>query len=277
MIIKRAALNSLLGFTLAFNVFTPNRAEADADDPPSRVARVAFIEGSVSFQPAGTQDWVAAPLNRPLTTGDTLWSDQNSRAELQLDGSVIRLASSSELSIVNLNNEVTQIRLTSGTLLLRVRRLDDNETYEVDTPNLAFSVLRPGLYRIGVDASGNTTTIIARSGQGEVTGGGAAYTVYAGDYDIFSGTDQLAAEAQPIAPGQDAFEVWSFDRDRRWDRSLSARYVRDIVGYEDLDEYGSWRTTAEYGSAWYPSAVAIDWAPYRTGTGAISTRGAIPG
>jgi hypothetical protein len=59
MIIKRAALNSLLAFTLAFNVFSPNRAEADADDPPSRVARVAFIEGSVSFQPAGTQDWVA--------------------------------------------------------------------------------------------------------------------------------------------------------------------------------------------------------------------------
>jgi ferric-dicitrate binding protein FerR (iron transport regulator) len=66
-----------------------------------------------------------------------------SRAELQLDGSVIRLASSSELSFVNLTNEVTQIRLTSGTLLLRVRRLDDNETYEVDTPNLAFTVPRP--------------------------------------------------------------------------------------------------------------------------------------
>ena len=265
MITKRAALNSLLGFTLAFNVFTPSRAEADAGDPPSRVARVAHIEGLVSFQPAGTQDWLAAPLNRPLTTGDTLWSDQNSRAELQLDGSVIRLASSSELSIVNLNDEVTQIRLTSGTILLRVRRLDDNETYEVDTPNLAFSVLRPGLYRIGVDASGNSTTIIARSGLGEVTGGGTAYTVYAGDYDIFSGTDQLAAEAQPSAPDQDAFEVWSADRDRRWDSSVSARYVPDIVGYEDLDEHGSWRTTAEFGFAWYPSAVPVDWAPYRTG------------
>jgi hypothetical protein len=208
---------------------------------------------------------VAAPLNRPLTIGDTLWSDQNSRVELQLDGSVIRLAGSSELSFVNLSDEVTQIRLTSGTLLLRVRRLDDNETYEVDTPNLAFTVLRPGLYRISVDASGSSTTIIARSGQGEVTGGGAAYTVYAGDYDIFSGSDQLAAEAQPSAPVQDAFEVWSADRDRRWDGSLSARYVPDVVGYEDLDEYGSWRTTAEYGSAWYPSAVAVDWAPYRTG------------
>src|ERR1700676_3822478 len=106
MIIKWAALNSLLAFTLAFNVFTPNRAEADADDPPSRVARVAFIEGSVSFQPAGTQDWVAAPLNRPLTTGDTLWSDQQRRGELDLDGCVVRVASSSELSFVNLGNEV---------------------------------------------------------------------------------------------------------------------------------------------------------------------------
>jgi hypothetical protein len=265
MTVKRVTLTSLLGFTLAWSVFSPSRAQADIDDPPYRVARVAYIEGSVSFQPAGTQDWVAAPLNRPLTTGDTLWSDQNSRAELQLDGSVIRLASASELSFVNLNNEVTQIRLTSGTLLLRVRRLDDNETYEVDTPNLAFTVLRPGVYRIGVDASGNSTTIIARSGQAEVTGGGAAYTVYAGDYDIFSGADQLAAEAQPSTPDPDAFEIWSADRDSRWDRSLSARYVPDTVGYEDLDEYGSWRTTAEYGSVWYPSAVAVDWAPYRTG------------
>src|SRR3984893_908867 len=114
MIIKRAALNSLLAFTLAFNVLTPNRAEADADDPPSRVARIAFTEGSVSFQPAGTQDWVAAPLNRPLSTGDTLWSDQDGRVELELDGSVIRLSSSSELSFVSLGNEITQVQLTSG-------------------------------------------------------------------------------------------------------------------------------------------------------------------
>src|ERR1700704_4803710 len=207
MIIKRAALNSLLAFTLAFNVFTPNRAEADADDPPSRVARVAFIEGSVSFQPAGTQDWVAAPLNRPLTTGDTLWSDQNSRAELQLDGAVIRLASSSELSIVNLNDEVTQIRLTSGTLLLRVRRLDDNETYEVDTPNLAFSVLRPGLYRISVDGSENSPAVRVRRGQAEVTGGGTAYPVGENESAVFSGTDQLLETVRNDSPDQDAFET----------------------------------------------------------------------
>ena len=265
MAIQKTALGLVLGFSICFAVFVPNGAAADSDDPPSRVARIAHEEGSVSLMPAGTQDWVAAPLNRPLTTGDTLWSDQESRVELQLDGSVVRLSSSSELSFVNLGDEVTQIQLTSGTLLLRVRRLDDNETYEVDAPNLAFSVLRPGTFRISVDASGNSTAISARSGQGEVTGGGSAYSLYAGDSVVFSGTDHLTADAQPNAD-QDAFETWGVDRDRRWDRSQSARYVSpDVVGYQDLDEHGSWRMTPSFGYVWYPRAVEPGWAPYRAG------------
>ncbi|HXA36657.1 MAG TPA: FecR family protein [Steroidobacteraceae bacterium] len=263
---KTTALSLAFGLSLMASVLAAGRACADADDPPSRVARIAYAEGSVSFQPAGTQDWVTAPLNRPLTTGDTLWSDQQSRVELDLDGSVIRLSSSSELSFVNLGNEVTQIQLTGGTLLLRVRRLDDNETYEVDTPNLAFSVLRPGTYRISIDPSGNSTVISARSGQGEVSGGGSAYSLYAGDSVVFSGTDQLAADADPNAGAQDSFDSWSADRDRRWDRSDSARYVSpDVVGYQDLDEHGTWRTTPEYGPVWYPRGVAPDWAPYHDG------------
>jgi flagellar biosynthesis GTPase FlhF len=260
---KTTALTLLLGFSLVMSA--ADRAAADADDPPSRVARMAYAEGSVSFQPAGTEDWVAAPLNRPLTTGDTLWADQDSRVELQLDGSIVRLSSSSEISFVNLGDEITQIQLATGTLLLHVRRLDDNETYEIDTPNLAFSVLRPGTYRISVDASGNGTMITVRGGQGEATGGGSAYSLYAGDSVAFSGTDQLTADAQPDA-GQDAFDAWAADRDRRWDRSESARYVSpDVVGYEDLDENGSWRTTPSYGYVWYPRGVAPEWAPYRTG------------
>src|SRR5208283_626550 len=158
-------------------IFTPAGAAADEDDPPSRVARLAYAEGSVSFQPGGTEDWVAAPVNRPLTTGDKLWSDRDSRVELQLDGSLLRLSSNTAVTFLNLGDNITQIQLSAGTLLVRVRRLDDDETYEIDTPNLAFSILRPGLYRLTVDESGNTTAIGVRRGQGEVTGGGSAYSV----------------------------------------------------------------------------------------------------
>ncbi len=218
------------------------------------------------MQPAGTQDWVAITLNRPLTLGDALWSDQDGRAELQLDGSTVRLSSTTAMSFLNLGDEATQIQLTGGSLLVRVRRLDDNETYEIDTPSLAFSVLRPGVYRISVDQSGSTTSIVARSGQGEATGGGAAYLVQAGEYDVFSGTDQLTEDVQSAAPEPEALEAWGADRDDRSDRSVSARYVSpDVVGYEDLDDNGSWQSTPDYGSVWYPTGVDPGWAPYRLG------------
>ena len=35
------------------------------DDPPSRVARLNFISGNVSFQPGGTDDWVEAQQQFP--------------------------------------------------------------------------------------------------------------------------------------------------------------------------------------------------------------------
>src|SRR6202790_679035 len=147
---RKSALALLLGMLFASGI-VPATSMADSDDPPSRVARLAYLEGSISFQPGGTEEWVAAPLNRPITTGDKIWSDQGSRAELQLDGSALRLSSNTAVSFLNLGDNVSQIQLSVGTLLLRVRRLDDNETYEIDTPNLAFSVLQPGVYRFTVD------------------------------------------------------------------------------------------------------------------------------
>jgi len=239
---------------------------ADDDDPPSRVARLAYAQGSVSFQPAGTDDWVTAGVNRPATTGDKLWSDRDGRVELQLDGSMIRLSSNTGFSFLNLSDTVTQIQLSAGTILVRVRRLDDNETYEIDTPNLAFSVLRPGLYKISVNDAGDSTAIRIRTGAGEVTGGGAAYTVHANDYATFSGFDRLSANSENYGNDEDQFDSWAATRDRRSEHSNSARYVSaDVVGYEDLDEHGSWRQTPDNGNVWFPRTSVPGWAPYHYG------------
>jgi hypothetical protein len=241
-------------------------ARADDDDPPSRVARLAYAQGSVSFQPAGTDDWVTAGVNRPATTGDKLWSDHDGRVELQLDGSMIRLSNNTGFSFLNLSDTVTQIQLTAGTILVRVRRLDDNETYEIDTPNLAFSVLRPGLYKISVNEAGDSTAIRIRSGQGEVTGGGAAYTVHANDYATFSGFDRLNANSENYGNEEDQFDNWAATRDRRSEHSNSARYVSaDVVGYEDLDDHGAWRQTPDNGNVWFPRTSVPGWAPYHYG------------
>lgn len=257
---------SLVSVALAVCFFTPQRAAADDDDPPSRVARLAFTSGNISFNPAGTDDWVAAVVNRPMTTGDKLWSDDNSRAELHLGYAVIRLSDHTGFSFLNLADDITQLRLTEGTLNIRLRRLGDDETFEVDTPNLALSILRPGSYRINVNEGGDATIVAVRDGQGEITGGGSAYTIHAREQGIFSGTDQLDADIQQGLPDHDDFDRWSYDRDSQVEHSASARYVSDdVVGYEDLDANGAWRPVPDYGNVWFPSNVVVGWAPYRYG------------
>ena len=258
---------SILGVAMALALSLPKLVLADDDDdPPSVVARLAYSQGAVSFQPAGTEDWVDAGINRPITTGDKLWSDQDGRVELQLDASTIRLFHSTGFSFLNLNDNITQVRLSEGTILVRVRHLDDNETYEIDTPNLAFSITRPGIYRVNVDEGGDATSIRVRDGEGQVTGGGASYSVRSHDDAVFSGTDQLNADVQDLSADYDEFDTWSANRDRRFEHSRSAQYVsQDVVGYEDLDDHGDWRDTPEYGHVWYPRVEVADWAPYHYG------------
>jgi hypothetical protein len=258
-------LTSLIAIALAATFLGPQRALADDDDPPTRVARLSQVDGSVSFEPAGTEDWVTAVVNRPLTTGDKLWADHDSRAELHLGSASIRLGASTGFSFLNLDDRTVQLQLTEGTLRIRIRRLSRDEIFEVDTPNLAFNATRPGIYRINVNEAGDTTVVVVREGEGEVTGGGQSYSVHSDETGIFTGTDQLNADIEGVGD-EDDFERWSYERDRREDHSVSRQYVSDeAVGYEDLDEYGGWRNTPEYGTIWFPHTTVVGWAPYRYG------------
>ena len=175
---------TLFTLILAVALAVPKRAAADDDDPPGRVARLSVTNGQVSFSPAGTDDWVSAVTNRPITTGDKLWTDKDARAELHVDSAAFRLAGETGFSFLNLNDQTIQLRITEGTVSIRVRRLGDGENIEVDTPNLALSILRPGRYRINVNEAGDTTIVSVRDGQGEVTGGGSSYTVHPGEQGV---------------------------------------------------------------------------------------------
>jgi len=237
------------------------------NDPPARVARMNFTQGSVSFQPGGEGDWVDAVPNRPLTTGDNLWTDRDSRAELHVGSTAIRLASETSLTFLELDDRVLQLRLAQGSALVRVRHFDDDDTIEIDTPNLAFMVQRPGVYRVDVQPDGQTTIVDVYQGRGEAVGGGNNYTVLANQQASFSGDpDQgLNYEIDRIS-SPDWFTSWAFDRDRREEQSQAANYVSpEMTGYEDLDDNGRWSYAGNYGPVWYPTNVPAGWAPYRYG------------
>ena len=237
----------------------------DYQDPPARAGRVSYTSGSVSFQPGGEGDWLDAVSNRPLTTGDNLWADRNGRAEVQIGSTSIRLGSETSVTVSDLENDVTQLRLSMGTLFLRVRKVGSDDTVEVDTPNLAFNVTEPGEYRIDVNENGDQTTAIVWHGSAEITGGGSSYRLADGQQGTFSGVDQLQYDVGEVGRDDD-FSRWCLDRDRRYDRVRSAEYVSpEVTGYEDLDEYGRWYDEPGYGHVWAPVGVAYDWAPYRYG------------
>ncbi len=233
-------------------------------DPPGRVARIDYMTGGVSVQPGGVKDWVNAELNRPLTSADRVWTDKDSRAELHLGTAYMRMSSETSITLTNLSDQTVQVELDQGSLNLRIRHLYGGEIYEVDTPNLAFTVTKSGEYRFDVDPNGDVTWVTVRKGEGEATGEGRAVKVRSGDQARFSGGTSLSHNIQD-APERDGFDDWCRVRDRRQESYASYRYVSPyVIGADDLDDYGTWRVVPSYGPIWVP-AVAPGWAPYRYG------------
>jgi hypothetical protein len=234
-------------------------------DPPGRAARLGYMTGSVSVQPQGTGDWVEGSLNRPLTIGDNVWADKDSRAELSLGTGVMRISSETSLTLTNVTNDVVQVQLHQGTLNVHVHKLYGGEVYEIDTPNQAFTVTKSGEYRFDVDPAGDSTVVTVWKGEGEATGQGPAVRLHEGQQARFTNGNSLAHQISD-APRKDGFDDWCQVRDKGEDNSVSARYVAPgVVGAGDLDEYGAWRQTPDYGPVWVPTAVTPGWAPYSNG------------
>src|SRR6184192_1105316 len=219
----------------------PNADRPDRD-PPSRVGRLSFVTGAVSFRP-----------------------DSDARAEITVGSTAFRLAPLSAFGFLALDDRTAQVRLSQGSLNVRVRDLGDDESLEIDTPSGAVSLLRSGVYRVDVDTTGDTTSVTVRSGEAEVTAAGSALPVHREQTALVVAGNSPTYDVHDAIRSDD-WEDWCASRDRRWDDARSARYVsRGVIGYEDLDDNGDWRETPDYGAVWVPRGVATGWAPYRYG------------
>ncbi len=253
-----------VSFVLFFFLMSSTSALADTD-PPGRVARLSYLSGDVSMQPNGVDEWTEAKLNRPLTTSDRLWTAKDSRAELQIGNSTLRLNGETSFTLANLDDRTVQVQLAQGALNVHISKLYDDETFEIDTPNFTVNLLRSGDYRIDVDSEGDTSWITVREGTAQANGSGQTVTVHPRQQAKFAGGNNGTYDVAG-APAPDGFDEWARARDKRQEEAKSARYVsRDMIGYDDLDDYGTWRTYDTYGAVWVPRTVVVGWAPYRYG------------
>src|SRR5204863_1226150 len=258
-----------LGSPLLLAVLPPfqggDRPDRPDRDPPSRVGRLSYLSGPVSFRPGDVDGWTDATINYPLHNGDHLWTDSDARAEITVGSSAFRLAPQSAFGFLALVDRTVRVRLAQGSRTGRGRDLGESESLEIDTPSGAVALLRSGVYRVDVYSSGDTTSVTVRRGEAEVTASGSAFPVHPEQTAMVVGGDSPTYDVRDAIRSDD-WEDWCASRDRRWDDARSSRYVsRDVIGYEDLDDNGEWRTTPDYGPVWVPRTVATGWAPYRYG------------
>lgn len=257
--------SKLFAALLIFAMFLVVCAFADEGDPPNRVARLSYMENAVSFEPAGENDWSAATLNYPLTTGDRLWTDVNARAEIETGNVAIRMSQQTDLTASSLTDQLMQFGLAEGTVRVRVFDLRPDHSLEIDTPNGAITILQAGSYRIDTYPNQNETVVTVNSGEVQITGDNINQLVDSGQAAQLTGTNPVQLQWVAV-PGPDDFDQWSDQRDQKYTNAQARQYVSpEVPGYYDLDGYGSWATDTQYGPVWYPASVPVGWVPYRFG------------
>jgi len=238
----------------------------DSQNPAPTPPRLSYINGEVSFWRPGGEDWAPAQVNTPLAPGDQLYTGNRGNLEVQIDSrSFVRAWGDSQLGIENHEPDFLQIKVAAGHVSLDLRALDSGRTVELDTPAAAFTIDRPGYYRVDV-APDRTSFVTRRGGTASMTpAGGQAVGIAASEQVVLTGAGTAAVQTF-VAPEQDVWDRWNYARTEALVDTVSARYVPQTVsGVDDLDQHGNWRVVPEYGSVWVPDGVATDWAPYTTG------------
>jgi hypothetical protein len=226
--------------------------EAEEYDLKVRVARISLMGGEVSLKRKDNTEWEPARLNSPLVEGDAVSTGNGSRVEIQLGArNFVRLGANSILRVNTLRDEGIALSLVEGTASIRLARFAAGKEYfEVDAPKTTLAVEKSGLYRIDVGKDGRVRLTARDGGRARIyseTSGFALRDGRTADL-IIDGPD--AGEWEMLTVTRDSWDDWLDDRERylverfRYDTQY---YDNDIWGAEDLDSYGAWIFTNDYG------------------------------
>ena len=253
-----------------------NDDDAEDDyDVKARVVRVSLIGGDVNLKRNGNQDWEPLRLNYPLVEGDTVATDNDSRLEIQIDArNFVRLAANSTLRIVTLRDEGIALSVVEGTATLRLAKFDrKNEYFEIDAPRTTMAAEKEGSYRIDVPRDGRVRLTVRDGGSARIYSDTSGFALRDGRTAelVVSGENMGDWEFSAIST-RDAIDDWVSEREQYLAQRLKydVKYYDEYVwGAEDLDAYGDWSNTDDYGWVWRPHATTVstfsDWAPYRYG------------
>ncbi|MHB1304287.1 MAG: DUF6600 domain-containing protein [Acidiphilium sp.] len=261
----RRTIRSGLGLGTAILLCMPAMRPAQAQNeaaPPGRVGQIARIDGNVSFDQSGQNDWTQAALNYPVTGGDALYTQPGAQASVAIDWSTITLNGASELTVTRIGPHTVEAALPQGEAWLDLRRLGPGDRYVVTTPRGNVTIARSGRYDILAGDQNSPTTVTVIDGAAQMQGQDVSLDIGPGETATLSGTNPIAASLGAV------------ERDPFATRMLAVRYaappsyvppvVEQMTGGYQLAQYGTWSQSPQYGAVWYPR-VASGWVPYRDG------------
>ena len=268
---RRKWRDALIPFTLSslFILLISLALSAPAlADPPGRIGRVAWLSetGGLTLDNRSRGESFRPLVNQPLTSGDVLSTDSNARAEVQIGSMTLRLDAGTSLELTRVDDEQVSAFLRNGGAIVKLASPETAREFELNTANGRFTAnvvpIDGSIFRVDANDNGSSATAYF---------GGLHFSANDADFDIRAGERADVWYAgqtryRLAAPASDDFMRWSAARDQRPGAGASSRYVSsEMTGADDLDAWGDWAETAEYGALWTPRSVAIDWAPYRSG------------
>ncbi len=233
-------------------------------DPPALAGRLAAFTGSVSFHNAGETNWAPATANYPVTNGEAFWTEPQAQASLEVADDRLVLDASTELDVGALDQSQITVTTPQGALFFQLNSLPQGQTVTFNTPRGAVQITAPGTYEIVAGDTSNATMVSVVDGAAHVTANNLDLQVGPQQTATIGGTDTL--EGSVGALQQDSFLAAQLRGPARPHFAAAVpRQVQYMTGAADLQTYGSFTQTQQYGQVWYPREVARDWAPYRDG------------
>ncbi len=232
-------------------------------DPPALAGRLASITGNVSFHAAGETQWNAATLNYPVTNGEAFWTEPQAGAVLEIADDRLVMDDSTEIDITALDQNQIALTEAQGAVFLQLNSLPAGQGISLTTPRGTVQISAVGRYEIVAGDTNDATTVTVVEGAAHVAGGSLSLDIGPQQTATIGGSDVLQGSVGPMQ--QDAFLQAQLNVQPRRVAQAAPQRLRYMTGGTDLQEYGSFSQTSDYGQVWFPNDVASNWAPYRDG------------
>ena len=262
-------LCAVLTFVLFSNSAFCEVQENQAND--ILVGRIAYIEGQLLRYMPEEDDWVLTDVDTPFGQYDNLFSSEDGKAEIIMpNNTLLRISGDTQVQLIELTNEVTEINVSSGT----ARLYNKSTSTEIKATTPFGDVIMPPDSVCDIYVQETQTEVVSLKGSLEFikTGSTTRQEVIAGSSSIIVNAEQIIASAERVVP---AWNSWNVARDAQWTQRMQARgestkYLPENLHYNavELDDNGRWEQVnyeGAYNYYWRPSHVSVDWTPFSSG------------